>query len=115
MAEDYHLVETDFTSPCGAGVITKRETFQSPWYLGSTGDSQQLYRLTAVCTLPNTTAEQAKACDSFGNCATVGVTAAVAAAVQPPASELATADPELGAPSSRPGRPGFEISHGGTL
>ena len=110
VAEDFHLVETSFTSPCGAGVITKRETFQSPWYLGSTGDSQHLYRMTAVCTLPNTTAEQAKACDSFGNCATVGETAAVAAAVQPPASELATANPELGAPSSRPGRPGFQIS-----
>ena len=78
VAEDYHLAETDFNSPCGAGVVTARETFRSPWYLGSTGDSQRLYRLTVVCQKTGAVTEQAQACDSFGNCAAVGVTAAAA-------------------------------------
>ena len=80
VAEDYHLAETNFTSPCGAGVITARETFRSPWYLGSTGDSQRLVRLIAVCQKTGAVTEQAAACDSFGNCATVGVTPATWAA-----------------------------------
>ena len=50
-----------------------RETFLSPWYLGSTGDRQKLYRLTAVCPKPTgTVTEQSTACDSFGNCRTCG-------------------------------------------
>ncbi len=76
VAEDYHLAQTSFNSPCGAGVVTTSETFRSPWYLGLTGDSQKLYRLTAVCQKPNTVTEQATACDSFNNCNTVGATAA---------------------------------------
>ena len=62
-----------------ARVSSRRgETFRSPWYLGSTGDSQRLYRLTVVCQKTGAVTEQAQACDSFGNCAAVGVTAAAA-------------------------------------
>jgi hypothetical protein len=116
VAEDYHLADAGFSSPCGPGVVTTRETFRSPWYLGSTGDGQKLYRLTAVCPRPaGAVTEQATACDSFGNCATVGATAAaqaaagaIAAAAQPASSEP-TVNLAPGAPDW-PGGPGFEIS-----
>ena len=107
VAEDYHLVETSFSSPCGAGVINTRETFRSPWYLGSTGDSQKLYRLKAVCPKPaGAVTEQATACDSFNNCTTVvGATTTA----QLTATESAASNPELVAPDK--GSPsGFEIS-----
>ncbi len=86
VAEDFNLAETDFTSPCGAGVIDARTYFVSPWYLAAvgedTGHPSRLFRITASCSLPAGAVEQAKACDSAGNCATVGVTAATAEEVQ---------------------------------
>jgi uncharacterized repeat protein (TIGR01451 family) len=137
VAEDYHLAETGFSTPCGASAAITREPFRSPWYLGSTGDRQKLYRLTAVCPKPaGTVTEKSTACDSFGNCATVGVTAASAQGPQrvedsgvanagvpdlsgqpgPQQAEdsvIAGATiPDLSgtAPPARPGNPGFEIS-----
>ncbi len=54
-AVDYNLVESGFSSPCGAGVFTVREPFESPWYVALAGQTQngneRLYRLTAVCDL----------------------------------------------------------------
>ncbi len=54
-AEDYNLVEEGFSSPCGAGVFTTREPFESPWYVALTGQrpngNERLYRLTATCDL----------------------------------------------------------------
>ncbi|MEJ5309992.1 MAG: LamG-like jellyroll fold domain-containing protein [Anaerolineae bacterium] len=54
-AEDYNLVVPGFSSPCGAGVFTTREPFESPWYVALTGQrpngNERLYRLTATCDL----------------------------------------------------------------
>ncbi len=54
-AEDYNLVEEGFSSPCGLGVFTTREPFESPWYVALTGQrpngNERLYRLTATCDL----------------------------------------------------------------
>jgi subtilisin-like proprotein convertase family protein len=54
-AVDYNLVETGFSSPCGAGVFTTREPFESPWYVALSGQtrngSERLYRLAATCDL----------------------------------------------------------------
>lgn len=78
LAQDFNLVEDGFTSPCGAGVITTRVYNVSAWYLAAVGENSahpsRLYQLGAECQLPAGAVEQATACDSFGNCATVGVT-----------------------------------------
>ena len=88
VAEDYHLVETGFNSPCGAGVVTTRETFRSPWYLGSTGDSQRLYRLTAVCQTDRHRDRAGQGLRQLRQLRYRGATAAAAAASK--AGELAT-------------------------
>jgi uncharacterized repeat protein (TIGR01451 family) len=84
VAEDYHLVETGFSTPCGATGVITRETFLSPWYLGTTGDRQKLFRLTAVCAKPaGTVTEQSTACDSFNNCRTCDTSGACTTAIAP--------------------------------
>jgi len=54
-AVDYNLIEGGFSSPCGAGVWTTREPFESPWYVALSGQrpngNERLYRLTATCDL----------------------------------------------------------------
>jgi len=54
-AVDYNLTDEGFSSPCGAGVATTRELYQSPWYMAAAGQSQgnngKLYRLVATCDL----------------------------------------------------------------
>lgn len=54
-AVDYNLIDEAFSSPCGAGVATTRELYQSPWYMAAAGQSQgnngKLYRLVATCDL----------------------------------------------------------------
>jgi subtilisin-like proprotein convertase family protein len=54
-AQDYNLIEPGFSSPCGAGVFTTREPFESPWYVALSGQTQngneRLYRLIATCDL----------------------------------------------------------------
>jgi Concanavalin A-like lectin/glucanases superfamily/Bacterial TSP3 repeat len=129
VAEDYHLAQTGFSSPCGTTFVPQSETFRSPWYVGSTGDSQKLYRLTAVCSMPNTVTEEATACDSFGNCRTCDIAgncttaAAPAAAASPQQAERSlqriedsavagSGLPDLSgtfAPLAKPGNPGFVI------
>ena len=54
-AEDYNLSLSGFTSPCGAGVVTSTEYYQTPWYralAGSSGNGR-VYRLSADCVLSN--------------------------------------------------------------
>jgi len=54
VAEDFNLWRNGFSSPCGAGVISKTDYFQSPWYLATVGQSSlahKVYRLTADCTM----------------------------------------------------------------
>jgi len=51
IAQDFNLAEDGFSSPCGAGEITKRQYFQSPWYQAISGQDR-LYQLTAECELP---------------------------------------------------------------
>jgi hypothetical protein len=131
VAEDYHLAETGFSTPCGASATITRETFRSPWYVGMTGDRQKLYRLTAVCPKPaGAVIEKATACDSFDNCATCDRSGNCTTAMRPvavmrtsqrveaspsPAEGSAGAasgapeDSEL-APLAKAGRSGFEIS-----
>jgi Concanavalin A-like lectin/glucanases superfamily/Bacterial TSP3 repeat/Bacterial Ig-like domain len=128
VAEDYNLVETGFSTPCGATGVITREPFLSPWYLGTTGDRQKLYRLTAVCPKPaGTVTEQSTACDSFDNCRTCDrsgacTTSVGAAAVAPETgrgggtetrrdadSLRVTASPGPGV-DLKPGNPGFVIS-----
>jgi hypothetical protein len=76
VAEDYNLVETGLSSPCGSAGTVTREYFKSPWYVTSGGE-QKLYRLALDCTLTSPAAyETATACDSYNNCTTSGVTAA---------------------------------------
>jgi hypothetical protein len=89
VAEDFNLSEQGFSSPCGSGVISGRETFQSSWYrasLPTTELGQSLYRLVASCELAavaladvgvDQAGQSARACDSVGNCTTVQVPAAV--------------------------------------
>lgn len=81
VATDFNLVTDGFASPCGStGAATY---FQSPWYVALASSSPKLYQLTADCTLAAGSAtEQATACDSFGNCTTVGVTTASAQAAE---------------------------------
>ena len=94
VAQDYHLVETNFTSPCP---ISSRTYFLSPWLLsGLQEGQQQLNQVRADCQSNSTETPKATACDSAGNCATVGVTAggvctAILAAANVPAAEAPTA------------------------
>ncbi len=84
IAQDFNLTEDNFTSPCGAGAVAARVYYVSPWYLAAAGEDaahpSRLFQLAADCTLPVGATEQAKACDSAGNCATVGVTGGAEAA-----------------------------------
>ena len=56
VAQDWNLTEDGFSSPCGAGLVTGRDYYQSPWYLSASGQTpdrqQKLYQLTAQCDLP---------------------------------------------------------------
>ncbi len=72
VAEDYNLVTTNFNSPCGAGTVSTSEKFRSPWYLSASAAGDKLFRVTAKCQkTAGTVTEQAKACDSVGNCTTI--------------------------------------------
>ena len=78
IAQDFNLAESSFTTPCDAVTTTVRVYNVSPWYLAAAGENaahpSRLYQLGAECQLPAGAREQATACDSFGNCATVGAT-----------------------------------------
>jgi hypothetical protein len=114
VAEDYHLAETSFSTPCGTKLITSREYFQSPWYVAVVGEDQKLYRLTAECeTAIGRVTEQATACDGFGNCATVGVTSA--AEVPQLAEGFATGAPEVPDLSGKQGQPKFDVTLDSTV
>jgi uncharacterized repeat protein (TIGR01451 family) len=130
VAEDYHLLDPTvagnawaFTPTCDplkfVTTFTK-VSFQSPWYLGRTGDPK-LYRLTAECTSSYMISyPKATVCDSFGNCTTCdtdGTCAnskhALAAPGNPQAgagaATLSGAKP-AGKPPVRPGPAGFDIT-----
>ncbi len=69
LAQDFNLGTSGFRSPCGAGVITSRNYFDSPWYTAIAPGTQRLFGLAATCTVSAIPAdEQAYACDSAGNC-----------------------------------------------
>ncbi len=71
IARDLSLTEQGFVSPCP---ISTRTYFRSPWYVaGTPPGTQRLYGLTAYCDLGDLPAAQATACDTAGNCATVGL------------------------------------------
>ncbi len=75
-AQDYNLVESGFTSPCGDDVITERQSFQSPWYLSQfkINTNDKLYQIKAVCTLSAAPVEEiATACDSNNHCQTISL------------------------------------------
>ena len=75
LAQDYNLVETNLTTPCGLSATIAKGYFNSPWYLGSTSSSDpKLYQLTASCQLDGSPPQQSRACDSAGNCTTANVT-----------------------------------------
>ena len=72
VAQDYNLAETGFSSPCA---ISSRSYFRSPWYAAVVPvGTQKLYDVRADCQMSGSPPLQATACDSAGNCATVGLT-----------------------------------------
>ena len=73
-AQDFNLVETEFSSPCGDGVITERQSYQSPWYFSQfkVNTNVKLYQIKAVCDLPAAPIEEkANACDAYNHCQTM--------------------------------------------
>lgn len=52
-AQDFNLTEDGFVSPCGIGVATDYQYYQSPWYQALSGQivntNQKLFQLTAEC------------------------------------------------------------------
>jgi subtilisin-like proprotein convertase family protein len=51
-AQDWNLSDAGFQSPCGTAATAAPEYYQSPWYVGRTGDALRLYELTTQCDLP---------------------------------------------------------------
>jgi hypothetical protein len=55
-AQDYNQSTQNFNSSCGAGIVSGRQGFQSPWYLALAGqtpsNSQRLYQIDASCAPP---------------------------------------------------------------
>ncbi len=119
VAQDYHLDQTTYRSPCGTAVVPTLtpEYYTSPWYLGTTGDSQKLFRLTAVCELATwMSPTSATICDSLGNCTTCDwsnncTTSVVAmtAAGNLEAGQEVRLDAAVATPAAKPGPAGFDI------
>jgi uncharacterized repeat protein (TIGR01451 family) len=99
VAQDYNLVETGFSSPCA---ISSRDYFRSPWYVAAVpAGTQKLYDVRADCQLIGSPTLEAAACDSAGNCTTVGLTTggacdAILAAQAAPTTSLPTDWVDLG-------------------
>ncbi|HSN74427.1 MAG TPA: CARDB domain-containing protein, partial [Anaerolineae bacterium] len=78
-AQDFNLTQTGFNSPCGAGVITQRQNYDTPWYRAIFGSAERLNTLVADCTLPGfVTSSEVGAYDTAGLAQSIAVTGTLA-------------------------------------
>ena len=101
VAQDFNLVEGSFKSPCDGLATATRDYFDSPWYVTAFAPGEKrVIGLSVACQTTTVAAlEQARACDSAGNCATSSGLSSSCGTVT--ASALSAEAAQIAAPDAR--------------
>ena len=75
-AEDFSLVETGFSSPCGTVMPRDRVNYDTPWWNEQFGGAERLYQIEQTCRFSGfvTDLPTVTACDAYGRCSEINTT-----------------------------------------